>query len=1534
MKNTHNVGVQSPTKPFRGKKYLALAALLLVPAASTFAQSFWSGGTSDFNVAGSWSGTYIGGSNPNCANDSGSNNVVLIQTGDPLWQHGDTLAGQGAGTSGSYLQTGSTNNTGGGNWMRLGIGTGSVGFYTLSNGVVNCGGQTHIGENGSAFMQIAGGTYNQGVNGGNPFCAGDGDFGNGTIGTLLMTGGTLTSSSEIWFGEANSGRVGTGHFIMHGGIINANNWFVFGRFGAAGDGFMDGGTINKSANGNWQMAVGTTTGPIGAQATFTQVGGTINCLSEYQIATDNNLAVCTNNIGGNAVLNVGNWFAIGRAGGMGTLNISGNAAITKTAATGGNVTIAGDGGTPVGVINQNGGTFTNTATQTWIAETWQGYWNLTNGAAVLGVIHLTQNAGANGTFNLDGGNLTATEIYDNNTGVGTLNLNGGTLHVGTPVANPWIHNVNGGVNLQAGGANIDTAGNNATISQALVDGGGGGLTKTGNGILTLSGANSYTGPTLVSAGTLATTAASSAVAAYTVADNAGLSVIMISANAQFSPASVTLGSSTGATVGFDLGGFGNPSVAALNIVGNLAVNGTIMVNIADTLPQLGQFPLIKYGTKSGSGTFTIGAVPVGVVASIVNNTGNHSIDLNITSVALDLWNGLAGGTWDINVTTNWSNAGTGLPTTYLDGISVVFNDTALGSTVVNLVTNVQPRTITVMNDASNYTLVGSGKINGTIGLNKQGAATFAIYNTNGFTGPMVLSGGTLVVSNLANGGAISAIGASSANPTNLVMNGGALSYSGAPLTINRGYNLTYNYNSNAIVLNNTLDLQSDLTLTGPATAAAGSSFVKSGPGKLTYSGTGSNELSGGAFPGYNIGNGTVVFNGQTNHSQNEFWVGGFTNAAGALVLTNATLNVDSWFSVSRGNGTNGYLATVTLYNSHLKSGATSYGYDGGIAGNLAEQLLTLNGNSTFQDNGDFNLGESAGSSATMIINDNSWVNTPNRILMGMSTGATGTVMIANSGTLTNGGWVSIGDPGVATATLKDNAVWQALTDFNVTDVAGNPASPSIGTLNITNNATLILNTLYVGKSTECYGTVNQSGGLVQRGPGGGDWRIGGNVSGAVDQFGTYNLSGGILNIGNANFQVGAYGTGEYNQSGGTAISSGGYPDVGRFAGGVGTFNLSGGTFSELGTGNFFIVGEAGTGTLNVSGTGTLIVTNGLGFGWTGSGVGTLNFTNGSITIYNSLILGQAAGGQATANLYGGTLATRQIVMNNAGASSYINFYGTSLQALPGANLNFMSGLSSATIYATLVLDTGINKIDIAQDLQDGGTGGGLTKNGNGTLLLDGANSYSGNTTVTAGTLGGSGTITGPVVVNAGATLSPGASIGTLTLISTLNLAAGSETVMEVNKTASTSDLVTGASAITYGGTLVLKNLSGALQVGDTFTLFTAGSYSGSFSGAISQTPNQTVTWDLSKLNVDGSVKVATAVAAPVTLNPVVSGGKLNLSWPANQIGWELQEQINPLTVGISTNWVAVPGSTATNAVSLPLDVTEPTDLFRLVFPQQ
>jgi autotransporter-associated beta strand protein len=1496
MKTIPNLDKRTETHPSRSRTSLTLACLLLAPAASVMAQTQWTNTTGDFNNASSWNPNTIPTGTVNCTVDNGA--TILIQPGDPVFQHGDTLAGNAAGTTGSWLQTGSTNFTGagpGGNWLRLALGVGSTGSYVLSNGLLYVWGQTHVGEVGTGFMELDGGTY-YGV--GNPMCMGDGDFGatnNYAVGTLTINGGSHTNNAETWIGEGgnDANRRGTGHFFMHGGYFYAGNWFVLGRFGGAGDGFMDGGTIEKANNGNWQMAVGSmNTNTVGGSATFTQVGGTILCHSEYQISTDNALAVCTNNISGNAVLTVDNWFAVGRFNGYGVLNLSGNAHVKKTSVNGGNVTIGSRAST--GIINQNGGTFTNTATQTWICEAnpgaGRGYWNMTNGTTVLGVVHLTQNSsGGVGTFNLDGGDLTATEFTDLGTDLGYLNLNGGTLHVGSPVANPWIHNINGGVAIQAGGANIDTAGNNAIISQALLDGtGGGGLTKSGAGTLTLSGVNNYSGPTTINAGSLVSSTMSFVSSAYIVADGAGMGVTLAAANGQHSPTSVTLGTSAATTLSFDVGNFGNPTLAPLNVTGTLTVNGAVTINLADAFPQLGQIPLISYGTKTGSGTFSMGSLPNGVVGTLVNDTVNHLIYLNVTSVAVDEWNGLAGGNWDINVTTNWTSAGNGLPTKYTDGSSVIFNDTVTGTNVVNLVQTVVPGTLTIQNDQTNYSLVGIGRINGAVGLNKQGAASFSITTTNGFTGPVNLAGGTLVANNLANGGSASAIGASSANPTNLNFTGGTLSYTGPAATNNRGYTLNYYYISNAVVLNSTLDLESDLTITGPATAVASASFVKSGPGKLTYAGATTNELNGGTvYPGYDVLSGTLAFDGSaggTNHNQGEMWIGAGTNSGASLVMNNATLWVDSWLAIARGNGGNGYASSATINNSKLRTGALSLGYDAGITPNVSFSTMTLN-NSTYVEAGNFNLAEKAGSTATFIMNGTSVVTMAGPLLPGMQSTATGNVVMANSSIITNNNWISIGANGTGLLVMSNNTLFAENSDFNLGDYG---AGGTLGTLNIQDNARIVMTgggSFFVGKTAGSIGVVNQTGGTID-----------------ARRTGVFQLA------------QQATSSGTWLQSAGTNYA-GGWLSIGRGATAgdtspTGLWVVSGGLLDQSSTGNGLIVGEQGTGTLVVSNTGVVIseASNiGVAIGWNG-GLGTFDLNPGGTLVAN-------------------------FIQGGSGNSTF-NFGGGLLRAGVAARVNFMTNLTAAFILATSTVDTGPSTIDITTALLDGGSGGGLTKTGTGTLLLDGANTYSGTTTVSAGSLGGHGSLAGPLVIQSGARLSPGASIGTLTVSGSVSLAAGSSTLMEVDKTSMTSDLVTGASSIAYGGSLTIKNLSGKLAANDTFTLFSAGSYSGSFSSIVSETAGQTVTWDTSQLGAggNGTVRVISATTTPVTLTAGVSGTNYNLSWPASQTGWTLETQANAYGVGLNpTNWTPVPGSTATNQMSFPIDMSKGSVFFRLAF---
>ncbi len=81
----------------------------------------------------------------------------------------------------------------------------------------------------------------------------------------------------------------------------------------------------------------------------------------------------------------------------------------------------------------------------------------------------------------------------------------------------------------------------------------------------------------------------------------------------------------------------------------------------------------------------------------------------------------------------------------------------------------------------------------------------------------------------------------------------------------------------------------------------------------------------------------------------------------------------------------------------------------------------------------------------------------------------------------------------------------------------------------------------------------------------------------------------------------------------------------------------------------------------------------------------------------------------------------------------------------------------------------------------------------------------------------------------------------------------------------------------------------------------------------------------------------TGSSGAVNTNPTnimfsVSGGNLMLSWPTDHTGWRLQAQTNNLSVGIGTNWVDVAGSTATNQVVIPINITNGSVFYHLVYP--
>ncbi len=142
------------------------------------------------------------------------------------------------------------------------------------------------------------------------------------------------------------------------------------------------------------------------------------------------------------------------------------------------------------------------------------------------------------------------------------------------------------------------------------------------------------------------------------------------------------------------------------------------------------------------------------------------------------------------------------------------------------------------------------------------------------------------------------------------------------------------------------------------------------------------------------------------------------------------------------------------------------------------------------------------------------------------------------------------------------------------------------------------------------------------------------------------------------------------------------------------------------------------------------------------------------------------------------------------------------------------------------------------------------------------------------TLQGDGTINGNLTVGAGAAVLPGGA-GTIGMLTVTNaVALSGTTLMDLNQTAGTQDQITCAS-ITYGGTLSLNNLAGTLAAGNSFKLFNASSYDGSFANVTPATPGSGLAWDLSQLN-SGYVNVVAASGVVLT-NPKIVGSNLILS---------------------------------------------------------
>jgi len=248
-----------------------------------------------------------------------------------------------------------------------------------------------------------------------------------------------------------------------------------------------------------------------------------------------------------------------------------------------------------------------------------------------------------------------------------------------------------------------------------------------------------------------------------------------------------------------------------------------------------------------------------------------------------------------------------------------------------------------------------------------------------------------------------------------------------------------------------------------------------------------------------------------------------------------------------------------------------------------------------------------------------------------------------------------------------------------------------------------------------------------------------------------------------------------------------------------------------------------------------------------------------------------------------------------------------------ATINVGAGNFSGTIANAGTAVMALNKIS-SSTLTLGGTNiyTGATAISNGTLLVN-VSITSPVTVYSGGTLSGIGTIRSNLLANAGSTVAPGNpnSIGTLTVSGTIT--NGGTILMKLNRTNSqTSDRLNSAKTITNisGGTLTVTNLGPVLQVGDTFTLFSATSYSGLL-GLLNSTNFPSLpaglAWNTSGLTNNGTISVVAlpAITNLTPLNPSVQCPG-NLTFIVTATGQ------SPLSYQWSVNGSPVNGQTATN----------------------
>jgi fibronectin-binding autotransporter adhesin len=1375
----------------------------------------------------------------------GGGNPGVIATGAISISTGVIVngGGGGAGTSGYNNSYG-----GGGGGGAAGVSLGrSLGSSSLGNAGAIVGGSGGAGGSGTALIGGGGGGGGMGLS-----IGGSGNVvSNGVTGTI--TGGAGGYGGQGFIGGAfgrglyqgNGGSGGAGLSVSGNGNMITTSGSIAGGAGGTGRVAGSGGVgVGISGAGNTLVVSGSISGSGSAAAVdITGSNNTLELLSGYSLngsvsstAGNGNILDLDGNI--DASFNVGSV-----NGGFGSYLKQGSSTWSLTGTTGlvtpwtvnaGTLAISNNAslGASSGTLTLNGGTLEATASMTSTRAVTLG----AAGGSISPDLGMTLTeagvmSGPGSLTKLGEGKLVLTGVntYTGGTTIalgtlaissdaslgdiaGTLTVSGGTLEATASMTS------NRTVVLGAGGG-IISPDSGVTLTEAGVMSGPGPLIKSGGGELVLTGINSYTGETMVDAGTLA-----------------------ISSDANLGAISGTLTLSGGGMLEAIASMTSNRAVTLLAEGGDISTDPGVTLTEAgfiggpDSLTKLGDGELVltdvngyEGGTTINAGTLAIssdanlgaisGALTLngGTLEATASMTSNRAVALGAAGGSISTDNGmtlteagvisgvgslttLGGGELSLGGVDTYTGSttistgtlalggnGSIASSSVIDNGTFDISATNAGASIQSLsgsgTVNLGGQTLTLTNAADTF----NGAINGSGGLTLN-AGTEMLIDTNTYTGNTLISAGTIALS--GNGSIASSSVIDNGTFDISATNAGASiqSLSGSDVgTVNLGGQMLTLTNADGM-FNGVISGSGGLTLN------AGNETLT---GNNTY--TGSTNIAG-----------TLMLNGNGNIANSNVFDNGIFDITGTntgasiqslsgdglvilgtqtLVLNNAAGPFASIFSgvISGTGGLTLNAGNETLTGNNTYTGSTTIN-----AGTLSINGGTVVSSSVF-DNGTLNV---AGLNSSVFAGGSIQVGINGAGVMTVSDDAdvlgaiglnigefgTGTLTVANAGSVNTPTVVIAANPG-------------SIGTLNIGAAAGSAAAPS-GIVNSANvefgngNASLVFNltdtgyvfaptisgvgtvdvlagtTIFTADSTYT-GNTTINGGTLQLGNGGTSGSIGTDVndngvlafnrSDDMTFVNAINGSGSVTQLGTDNLTLSNTNT----YSGGTTITAGKLTGT-TSSFGSGAINDNAALVLSQSTNGTFANAISGSGSLTVNGAAVITLSG-------------INSYSGGTTISSGALIGDS-------NSLQGAIADNMALTFNQG------FDGIFSGVLSGAGTLSKTGTGTLSLSADSSAFTGATNVSA------------------GTLLVDGK--LGGNVDVTT-TIGGQGTLSGNATIENGGVLAPGdqGSIGTLSVGGNLLMQQGSTYNMDVGAAGVPLGTVGSSDSVSVTGNLTLNGVT-------------------------------------------------------------------------------------------------------------------------------